>query len=354
MTQTPINAEPTVQTVTGPMPVSALGLTLMHEHILCDLRQPHERDGRGEAIGWLNRFETDYLQNVNPQNMFLDDDEAALADLELFARRGGGGIVELTIGGIRPQPERLAALSEASGVPIVLGAGYYVEGYWTPDIAAEIVGRSEEEIARTIVGQLRDGAWGTAIRCGIIGEIGCSWPLTDGERKVLRAAAMAQAETGVAVTIHPGRHPDAPREIAEVLRGAGGDLSRTVIGHMDRTGLDRDRLLEMVEMGVTLEWDFFGIETSRYWMNDVDLDLPTDYMRLDLAHGLVKAGHIERIAFSHDICTRTRLASLGGHGYAHIPANVVPLMRRRGWAEDEIEQVLVRTPARLLGVRFSS
>jgi phosphotriesterase-related protein len=51
---------------------------------------------------------------------------------------------------------------------------------------------------------------------------------------------------------------------------------------------------------------------------------------------------------SHDICYRTRLSRFGGHGYGHIFANVVPLMRRRGFSAAEIEQITIGTPRRLL------
>ena len=40
------------------------------------------------------------------------------------------------------------------------------------------------------------GSGGSGVRCGIIGEIGCSWPLGDTERRSLQAAALAQKETG--------------------------------------------------------------------------------------------------------------------------------------------------------------
>ncbi len=51
---------------------------------------------------------------------------------------------------------------------------------------------------------------------------------------------------------------------------------------------------------------------------------------------------------SHDICYRARLVQFGGHGYGHIFENVVPLMRRRGFSEDEIEQITIEMPKRLL------
>jgi phosphotriesterase-related protein len=117
---------------------------------------------------------------------------------------------------------------------------------------------------------------------------------------------------------------------------------------MDRTIFDRTRLVDLLKRGFVLEWDFFGIETSQYWMPGADVDLPTDYMRLDLILDLMRAGFGQQITISHDICTRTRLRSNGGHGYSHIVANIVPMMRRRGWQDSEIEQLLVANPSRLL------
>ena len=39
-----------------------------------------------------------------------------------------------------------------------------------------------------------DGSGG--VRCGVIGEIGCSYPLMDVEKRALRAAANAQTKIG--------------------------------------------------------------------------------------------------------------------------------------------------------------
>ncbi len=334
------------QTVTGAVAASELGWTLMHEHILCDLRDPETRDG---GISWPditleNRFETDYFQNRNQDNMLLDDDAVAVRELARFRDAGGRAIVELTVGGLRPRPARLAAIAAESGVSVIMGAGYYVDAY-LPDAVRDA---DVDALEETLLAQLGDGAWGTDVRAGLIGEIGCSWPLAPSERRLLTAAARVQRKTGVAITVHPGRHTDAPAELADLLAASGAEPSRTIIGHMDRTVFDRDRLSALLGRGFVLEWDFFGIETSQYWMAGVDLDLPTDYMRLDLISDLMALGYRDQIAISHDICTRTRLAEFGGHGYAHLIGNVVPLMLRRGWDEDDIDRLLGRTPARLL------
>jgi len=39
---------------------------------------------------------------------------------------------------------------------------------------------------------------------------GCSWPLQENEKKVLRAAAKAQRISGAPLLIHPARHQDSP------------------------------------------------------------------------------------------------------------------------------------------------
>jgi phosphotriesterase-related protein len=334
------------QTVTGPRPASGLGVVLMHEHILCDLRQPAERGpaDRHPPITLDSRFETDYFQNRNPLNMLLDEDEVATAELGRFKAAGGGTVVELTVGGLEPKPERLRAIAMASGVAVIAGAGFYVDAYLDDTTRCQ----QPDEIEAIITDQLTVGLWGTDVRAGLIGEIGCSWPMTATEQGVLQAAARVSARTGAALTIHPGRHADAPRRIAEIVAGAGGDPRRTVIGHMDRTIFDQGRLVELLRWGFLLEWDFFGIETSQYWMAGIDLDLPTDYMRLDLLRRLIDLGFRDQLCLSHDICTRTRLCAYGGHGYRHLPAHVMPLMRRRGFSEAEIEALLVETPRRLL------
>ena len=53
------------------------------------------------------------------------------------------------------------------------------------------------QIAAVFVKEITEGIEGSGgVRCGFIGEMGCSYPLTPSEEKGLRAAAMAQRKTG--------------------------------------------------------------------------------------------------------------------------------------------------------------
>jgi phosphotriesterase-related protein len=196
------------------------------------------------------------------------------------------------------------------------------------------------------VGQILRGAWGTDVRAGMIGEIGCSAPWTATEKRVMQAALIAAAETGAAINVHPGRDPDQPQEVADFIKAAGHPTDRIVISHIDRTIFDEPRLLKLADSGVTIEFDLFGQESSYYGLSDIDM--PNDATRLRLIRALIDHGHLDRVVISHDICYRTRLASFGGHGYGHIFRNVLPMMGKRGYSEGEIDAILVRNPRQLL------
>jgi phosphotriesterase-related protein len=71
--------------------------------------------------------------------------------------------------------------------------------------------------------------------------------------------------------------------------------------------------------------------------------LTPDSGRLRAIRGLVERGNLVQDFISHDVCRRSPLVRWGGHGYGHIFANVVPLMRRRRFSEAEVEAILVAT-----------
>ena len=56
-------------------------------------------------------------------------------------------------------------------------------------------------MADTMVHEIAEGIAGCGVKCGVIGEIGCSYPLMDCEKKALQAAAMAQTRTGMSTDV---------------------------------------------------------------------------------------------------------------------------------------------------------
>ena len=335
-----------IQTVLGPIPPSELGPTTTHEHLYIDFSFMFRpaRDVPSaeladapimlENLGWIRR---NYYSNRF--NLTMMDPETTVGELELYRQAGGGGIVETTTIGIGRNPEALARISRESGVHIVMGAGFYVDAVHPEGMD----GRTVDVLAREIVADITDGVGESGVRAGIIGEVGCTWPLTANERKSLVASAVAQKETGAAILIHPGRHPDAPAEILEILSNAGADISRVIMGHLDRTVFDFDLLRSIAASGCYLEWDLFGNEGSYYPL--ADFDMPSDAQRLDFIKHVADAGYADRVVIGQDIAVKHRLVKYGGHGYGHILQNIVPVMRRKGFSEDEIRAITVDNPA---------
>ncbi len=332
------------QTVLGLVDPAVLGSTLTHEHLLWDIRPPAQRGGdQGAEPGLANHWGMATRMASSPANALQPSVEVAIEAVAEAVAHGCQTIVEMTIGGLSPDPEGLVAVSEATGCHIVMGCGHYVEEYQDPANHA----RSVESFAAEMVAQVQEGLWGTQVRAGIIGEIGCQNPWTPLERRVMEGALIAQQETGAALTIHPGRRQDQPQEVMEFIKARGGDPSRTIMDHIDRTIFDEDALFRLADTGVVLEWDLFGQESSLYTPN-MDVDMPNDAGRLRAIRRLLDRGHRGQVVIAHDICHRAHMTRWGGWGYAHIHRTVVPLMRRRGFTEAEIREILVDTPRRLL------
>ena len=63
---------------------------------------------------------------------------------------------------------------------------------------------------------------------------------------------------------------------------------------------------------------------------------------------MVSEGKRVKILVAHDVCSKHRLKTYGGHGYDHILTRVVPRMRARGMSEEVVRLILVDNPTRML------
>jgi len=335
------------QTVLGPVPADELGITLPHEHLLIDFRfmyrEPEGASGRGrglEPVGLRNHYEVLYDWTRNLDNLQLMDEPTAIDEALLYRWEGGRTLVDPTNVGLGRDPLALQRIARATGLHVIMGAGYYVGASHPADMDA----RSEDALTREIVGDITTGVGDTTVRAGLIGEIGCSWPWTENERKSVRAAAEAAKETGAPLMIHPGRHPTAPETHLEEIRKTGLDLGRVIMCHIDRTVSDPARLKAIADTGCYLEYDLFGLEVSHYPMSD--FEIPSDGERMRQILWLMEQGHARQALLAHDICFKVRLVRYGGHGWAHIPRRIVPRLRRKGLSEKDVWTLIVENPTR--------
>lgn len=347
-----------ITTVLGPVPPSALGPTLMHEHLLCDLEatfppvsDPEFAPLREEPVG----PELMELLHVWPFSLTLDNvrlDDEALAEEEIgtFVAAGGSALVDCTLEGIGRDPVALRRLSQATGLHMVQGTGFYIELAHPPWIAE----RTVDELAAHFVGELTDGIGDTGVRAGIIGEIGTSGidpgsrekrgDITPAEEKVLRAAGIASVETGAAVTVHlDPRGPGAYR-VVEVLAREGVAPERMIMDHMDANP-DLEYHLRVADLGVFVEYDHFGRE---YYAGHMRRPYTKDARRVELVHELVERGYAGQLLLSQDVCAKIDLHRHGGKGYDHVLRRIVPTLRAGGVEEETIHALLVDNPRRAL------
>lgn len=346
-----------VITVLGEISPEDLGFTLMHEHIFWDMSvywvEPTDervKELAHEPVSLDNLYWVRYHTRESLDELKLSDENVAVHELSRFKNAGGKTIVDLSSTGLGCNRAGLPRVSRAIGINVVASTGYYVG----PSHGPAVRKANEKELAQEFIKAIISGVGDEAIRAGIIGELGCSSPLQDNELKVLRAAALAQRETGAPINIHPGRNERTPLDIIDVLHGAGANLKKVVMSHMDRCGYELETRLKLLQSGCYIEYDAFGKEG--YYPSEAALadghlpDQPNDVGRIKEIKELIELGFIKQLLLSQDVCLKTDLTMWGGPGYAHILENVVPLMRVYGMPEEQIQILTVENPKELLTI----
>jgi phosphotriesterase-related protein len=344
-----------VWTVTGPVYPDELGVTLVHEHLLCDgsaFFEPGDFDDADhfahEPVARSNIERIRQASCSNLDNLRLRDAELAASELREFAALGGRTVVDVTSRvGLGRDPIGLRSLAARTGLQIVMGCGFYCE-YTYPESIAD---SSVDELAGSLVEEVRGGVDGT--RAGIIGEIGVNGQergtmrylgeMTPDEEKVLRAAAWACGETNAAITIHQPNRPSAVPAIMRVLEEEGAPPERVILGHMSSVA-DFATHLAALERGYWIGYDNFGMgDLANTWYRPV-----SDAQRIEWLLEVFRRGFGHRLLISHDVWCKVQLRRYGGAGYGHILRSIVPLLREGGLSDGDIRQLLVGNPAEVL------
>jgi len=353
-------AEPTAMTVLGPVAAADLGITLPHEHILCDITclcpEPADEEARAFAersidIDMLGAIRRDPL--ANRQNCLLDDLDLAIEELRAFGELGGRTVVELTLRDCARDPAGLVRAAEVTGLNIICGCGHYLHFIHPADVAD----KSEEWIADRMIEELTEGIGETGIRPGIIGEIGTVDPIHPREEVMLRAAVLAQRATGRTITVHTNLGSRNGLEVLGILERAGADLGRVVMGHVDFAFGHLDVTFEealayhlaIAERGCFVEYDTVGADTYFRAIGDAPAFwCASDKERAAGVARLFEAGHGDQVLISHDICLKHHLKRYGGFGYGHILREFQTNLKDAGLDQSDIDHILIDNPRRML------
>lgn len=297
-----------IQTVTGRIKPSDLGVTMCHEHFIVDLTTVR-KDG-------VSKIET--VEEVVPE-------------IKLMMNLGVQAAVEVTTIDLKRDIKKMKQISDETGLKIVAATGFYLDPFH-PDWLRNA---SSEQIADIFVKELTEGIDETGICAGIIAEIASSpEAFTNSEMNVLNAAGIAAVKTGSAVSTHTGRKT--AQETIDTLIHAGVKPDKIIIGHQDLID-DSDYHLALLKQGVNIAFDTCG--KSAYMSDDV---------RAANAVKIIRSGYGDHLMLSNDISRRSYFVSNGGTGYTAAMNIVVPKILEKGASQEEVHKLLVENPARIL------
>ena len=336
-----------LKTVCGALTRDQLGVVTSHEHVLLDLTAFYQalpvkgvEDPATQKVEMWNLGILSRDCYALKDNLLLDNEAIAIKELNYFKEAGGDTVVDASLPGIGRDPQALARISEATGLNIVMGTGFYV-GETHPEYLDRM---TDEEIAQLMVDELETGIDG--ICAGYIGEIGISEIFDDKERRVLRAAAIASLKTGAAINVHINPWTTNGIEAADILLDAGVSPNKICISHIDVENRE-EYIYALLKKGVFVEFDNFGkeyyirreVRNSGYGLFVHDID------RVRLLKKMIDDGYLRQVLLSCDLCLKNLMHCYGGWGYDHVLTNIVPMMEDEGITDEQIAIMLKENPA---------
>lgn len=329
----------TVETVCGPIPVSEIGTTLTHEHLIVDTTRVYFKsygeekmsdekitvENRSEIVKDLHTIVFGYKDNI-----IFDNVDDMVQELETFKAAGGKTVFEVTTLDLGRNPLALREISEKSGINIVMGGTYYYFPSIDPKTQEIILGeRGANRLADLMIAEFFDGVDGTGIKPGVLGELGLQYDVNT-NNILLHAAMIAQRETGAPLIIH-----SAPFEALDVAEEEGADPTKIVMGHWTMA----HPVDEAIKRGAWVSFDQFG-------MNFPGI-IGDDQRVLDVV-AMFERGYEKQLLLSMDTCWKVRLKKYGGAGYGDIFENSFPKLIKAGITQAQLDAVMCENPMKLL------
>lgn len=317
-------------TVMGPVSPEKLGSTLVHEHFIFNYP------------GWYADA------SIAPYNR----DEAYKVCMEVIKTAQAAGIN--TIIDATPNdaalrdPELFKELSEKTGFNIIVSTGLYTEHGGAPGYFKErvVFGKDiSKMMAELFIKEITEGIGKSGVKAGVI-KVGSGPKMTDYEKAVHKAAAVAQKATGVPIITHT-EGPTGGLEQADFLIAAGADPKKIMIGHVSNSK-DINYHKAILARGVNIGFDRLGLTL-----------LTDDKAAVKNIAELCKTGYAGKIMLSHDTCNfwpgRPLTAdlppavakALANWKVDYISKNILPALKAEGVTDEQIQQMLVGNPQKL-------
>jgi predicted metal-dependent phosphotriesterase family hydrolase len=309
-----------VQTVLGPVPASKLGVTLVHEHVMCDFIGAEQTN--------RNRWEVETVV------------KRMLPVLRQLKERGVTGFIDCTPAYIGRDPRVLKQLAQETGLHIVTNTGYYggADDKFVPKYA---YGATPDQLADLWVAEFVGGIEGTGVKPGFmkigIDEIkGSSDRLSPIDEKLVRASARASRRSDLSVTCHTGGGP-AGLAATKIFIEERADPGRFIVAHSDGHGLPINRAV--AAMGAWVSFDGIGRQPIE--------------SHLKLVHAMTER-HANRLLLSQDSGWYWVGQQNGGEirNFNYMSDVFLPALRSSGISEATIRRLTVENPANAFAIRF--
>jgi len=301
-----------IQTVRGAIPADKLGLTLPHEHIMCDFI--------GAAETGKHRYDSDEVVEVIQP--YLQE----IRDL------GVQSFFDCSPMFIARDAEVLARLSKATGLNIVTNTGMYKEPF-LPQYAFET---SADKLAEMWIKEFEEGIEGTEIKPGFIKIAVNPGSLIPVQQKIVRAAARTHHATGLTIASHTA-HGVAALETIDLLETEKVSPANFIVVHTDSES-EHDYHLQIAERGAWVEYDAIGRKPPE--------------QHLEWIASLLDAGYENQLLLSMDAGWYSVGEERGGEvmPYTYLIKEFVPRMQEAGIAEETIHKLTVTNPAQAFGI----
>ena len=261
---------------------------------------------------------------ATPQKLFMDDIDLMVEEMKAAKADGVACLVDGGHEDMGRKIENLKAMSERSGLPIVVGGGFYAQPFYP----AEIAKWSEDQIVDVLVKRANSQP------IGAFGEIGTWTEMTGDERKVFRAIGRAHLKTNLPIFTHS----DYGRGVVEqldVFESVGVKPNRICIGHVG--GLrEADPVIvkSLCKRGAFVGYDRQGGAG--------------DAPNVPQVKALIEAGYAGNLLFASDLSSANQLKANKGGGYGKTVTVFVPKLRAAGVDEETLRGILVDNPRRFL------
>ncbi len=271
--------------------------------------------------------------------------ETAVTRLQAFKAAGGVALLDWSGSGGFRDPDLLAAIGEASGVQVLTTAGFgtpdCLPSYYLVEPRPDVASMAAQLAQAVQQGQLVEpGMRRTTHKASALLASADGAALDEAAGRVLRATVSAALHAGAPLFLNSVASFAAAEPIIEQ---AGLPPARVVIGHCDTTALHQDRVIDYAKRGYRVAVDHVG------WGPIPGEEAMSDEQRAQLVLRLAEQGLCGNVLLS----CNTSMVRLGGqpsspHASTHLLESFVPLLRKTGVQQADVDQILIANPAQLL------